>query len=289
MGTLRSGDGRGIPEGDPRMTIESISALTSNSCTDPTTSDLKPSRKEGGRRCRPTSMDEKPHLSIITVVYNGAAHLATTIESVLALKTDTVEYLVIDGGSTDGTIELLRHYDEQLDYWLSEKDSGIYDAMNKGIQLANGEYIYHLNIGDSLLCLPAAIWDGLPPDSAGLAACVRIGENGLHKPSDGLVLRLDNTLHHQGCFYRRKADLRYDTHYRVYADFDLNQRLIKSGQRFVLCDDVVASHDEGGISHSSKHFHEVFEIIHTNYGLLWVVASFIYFKLRGLKNRMRLA
>ncbi len=270
------------------MTVESIDALTSNSCAGASTSDPKSSHKEGGRRCRVAPTGEKPRVSIITVVYNGAEHLAATIESVLAIKTDSVEYLVIDGGSTDGTVELLRHYEDRVDYWLSESDTGIYDAMNKGIQLARGDYIHHLNIGDKLLCIPTALSGDLSPNTAGLAACVRIGDGSLHRPSAGLALRLHNTFHHQGCFYRRKADLHYDTRYRVFADFDLNQRLIQSGQRFELSEDIVASHDLGGVSHNGRQFHEVFEIVRTNHGLFWLAASFLYFKLRGLFRRMHL-
>lgn len=271
------------------MMVESIDALTSNSCAGPTTTDPKPSRTEGGRRCRAISTSDKPRISVITVVYNGAEHLAATIESVLALKTDLVEYLVIDGGSTDGTVELLSQYEDQLDYWVSECDAGIYDAMNKGIRLARGDYIHHLNIGDKLLSIPAALSVNLPQSTAGLAACVLIGNESLHKPSSGLALRLHNTLHHQGCFYRRTVDLHYDTRYRVFADFDLNQRLVQSGQRFVLSDDIVASHDQGGVSHNGRHFHEVFEIVKTNQGLFWLMASFLYFKLRGLFRRIHLA
>lgn len=247
-----------------------------------------PLHQEGGRRCRLMAAGATPLVTIITVVYNGAEHLAATIESVLALKTNTVEYIVIDGGSTDGTVALLRQYEDRLDYWVSEKDAGIYDAMNKGIGLARGDYVHHLNIGDVLLCIPAALSGGLPLDIAGLAARVRIGKNSLHKPSAGLALRLHNTLHHQGCFYRRKSDLRYDTRYRVFADFDLNQRLHRSGQRFVLSDEIVAAHDQGGISHNARHFHEVFKIVRANQGPFWLAASFLYFKLRGLLSRLRL-
>ncbi len=264
-------------------------ALPCKSDTELTTTDSMSLHQEGGKRCRLLATGATPRVTVITVVYNGAEHLPATIESVLALKTDAVEYIVIDGGSTDGTVELLHHYEDRIDYWLSQKDAGIYDAMNKGIRLARGDYIYHLNIGDILLCIPAALSGNLPPGTAGLAACVRIGNNDLHKPSAGLALRLHNTLHHQGCFYRRKSDLQYDMCYRVFADFDLNQRLIKSGQNFVLSDEIVASHDQGGVSHNVRHFHEVYEIVKANQGLFWLAASFIYFKLRGLFSRIRFA
>lgn len=265
------------------------SPLVPPALTDRVAGTVQTRRLEGGKRLQATPTCETPLLSIITVVYNGVENIAATIESVLNIKTDKIEYLVIDGGSIDGTEELLCHYDNRLDYWLSEKDAGIYDAMNKGIRLARGRYVYHLNIGDVLLCIPDKLFGDLPLGTAGLAGCVRIGDNKVHKPSDGLGLRLRNTLHHQGCFYRRNSGFHYDTRYRVFADFDLNQRLIQSGQRFELVDDIVASHDPGGISHNFRHFHEVFEIVRTNQGLFWLATSFLYFKLRGLFSRMHLA
>jgi glycosyltransferase involved in cell wall biosynthesis len=271
------------------MNVGSTNLLSREVGDELTKPDLTPLHKEGGRRCYQPTLGASPLVTVITVIYNGAKHLPATIESVLAIKTARVEYIVIDGGSTDGTLEVLHHYEDHLDYWLSEKDAGIYDAMNKGIRLARGEYVYHLNIGDTIHCVPAALSGDLPPGTAGLAACVRIGNSGLHKPSAGLALRLHNTLHHQGCFYLRKSNIQYDTRYRVFADFDLNQRLIKSGQRFVLSDEIVASHDQGGVSHNAQHFHEVYEIVKANQGPLWLAAAFLYFKLRGLFSRMRVS
>lgn len=244
-------------------------------------------REEGGGRFHFMPIEITPLVTIITVVFNDAFNLMKTIESVLAIKNESIEYIVIDGGSTDGTVELLRRYNDRIDYWLSEKDSGIYDAMNKGIEFARGDYVYHLNIGDVVHRIPVALLANLPPNYAGLAACVRVGDKDLHKPSAGLLLRLKNTIHHQGCFYRRKSDLIYDTQYRVYSDFDLNQRLIKSGQNFYLCCEIVAQHDQEGISNNPKYFKEVYKIIHKNYGFLWMIASFISFKFHGFINRLR--
>jgi glycosyltransferase involved in cell wall biosynthesis len=108
-------------------------------------------RAEGGQRTRglqKRSQPGKPLVSIVTVVFNGAATLEDTIGSVLRQSYDNIEYIIIDGGSTDGTADILRKHDAQLDYWLSERDSGMYDAMNKGIALATGDYLGLLNADD---------------------------------------------------------------------------------------------------------------------------------------------
>ncbi|MBO0932733.1 glycosyltransferase family 2 protein [Fibrella aquatilis] len=87
-------------------------------------------------------------ITIVTVAYNAAAVLERTIQSVLAQRGVDLEYLILDGGSTDGTVELLRRYDSQLTNWTSEPDQGIYDAMNKGLHRATGDVIAFLNADD---------------------------------------------------------------------------------------------------------------------------------------------
>lgn len=106
---------------------------------------------EGGLRTQgqgKQSRTDEPLVSVITVSYNRADTLADTIRSVLAQTYSNIEYIVIDGGSTDGTLDIVRHYDDRIDYWLSEPDAGIYDAINKGIRTARGDYIGMLNSDD---------------------------------------------------------------------------------------------------------------------------------------------
>ena len=86
--------------------------------------------------------------SIITVNYNNREGLKRTIESVIHQTFRDFEFIVIDGGSTDSSAEVLKAYDEHISYWVSEKDNGIYDAMNKGIRKATGDYLNFMNSGD---------------------------------------------------------------------------------------------------------------------------------------------
>jgi glycosyltransferase involved in cell wall biosynthesis len=90
-------------------------------------------------------------LSIITVNLNNAAGLRKTIESVVNQTFTDYEYIIIDGGSTDGSVEIIKEYADKITYWVSEPDKGIYNAMNKGIKVAKGEYCLFLNSGDWLL------------------------------------------------------------------------------------------------------------------------------------------
>jgi len=90
----------------------------------------------------------KPLLTIITAVFNGEKYLEDTILSVLSQTYDNVEFIIIDGGSTDGTLDIIKKYDYSIDYWVSEPDAGISDAFNKGVQLACGDYINFQGDGD---------------------------------------------------------------------------------------------------------------------------------------------
>ena len=92
--------------------------------------------------------NKQPRISIITVVYNGVNFLEETIQSVLNQSYEHIEYIIIDGGSTDGTVDIIKRYEDKIDYWVSERDEGIYDAMNKGMVVATGDFVNFMNGGD---------------------------------------------------------------------------------------------------------------------------------------------
>lgn len=87
-------------------------------------------------------------ISVVTVCYNAVDQIEETIKSVVGQTYQNIEYIVIDGGSTDGTTDIIRKYSDKISYWISEPDNGIYDAMNKGIHVATGDYINFMNAGD---------------------------------------------------------------------------------------------------------------------------------------------
>lgn len=92
----------------------------------------------------------QPVISIITVVYNGAALLKGTIDSIQSQTYPNIEYLIVDGGSTDGTLDIIRNHESAITRWISEPDQGLYDAMNKGIKMATGDFLWFMNCGDRI-------------------------------------------------------------------------------------------------------------------------------------------
>ncbi len=241
----------------------------------------------------PTTQDQiacpefkKILVSIIIVVFQDRNELCGMLESILANDSPDIEIIVIDGGSTDGTLELLREFDSRIDYWVSEPDKGIYDAMNKGIAAARGTFIYHINAGDRLLQLP--INELRDSDAHGFDVVsfqVSVDDKELFRPSCGWRLRITNTLHHQGTFYRRTRFPGYDLRFKVFADFDANQRLFLQEARFRLSDTIVAAHSNAGVSSQRQYRNELFRVIASNFGMYFVPLAWVRCRFAGLNLR----
>ena len=245
--------------------------------------------KCGGKRLKGIAAGvsaNPPLVSVVTVVFNGAAELEPTILSVLAQGCSDLEYIIIDGGSTDETVALIRKYEDQIDYWLSEPDAGIYDAMNKGIASATGEYVLHMNVGDRLLFPPTSELAECLQEKVDVATFrVRLDGGSLHIPKSPGFMRISNVWHHQGTCYRRKAHLGYDPTYRVFGDFDHNQRMAKATDSIRIFDRVIACHENAGLSSNMKYFEEVFKSIRKNSGWFYLAVAYFGFKIHGLRRR----
>jgi glycosyltransferase involved in cell wall biosynthesis len=245
---------------------------------------------EGGRRTRGLTRPEAPLVTIITVVFRAKDDLLKILENVFALDAGGFELIVIDGNSNDGTIELLREWDDKIEYWVSEPDKGIYDAMNKAQSFAKGYFLYHLNAGDRLLDLPTDELESARREQLDVAAFrVSVDGNREFRPSCGPMLRLKNTLHHQGTFYRRDTFLQYDLRYKTLADFDVNQRLALRGARMKSFDKIVAWHGTGGAADSINGYEEHISILRKNYGWLHMAASVALSEWKGIKGRRKAA
>jgi glycosyltransferase involved in cell wall biosynthesis len=217
---------------------------------------------EGGRRTRgkPRSADfARPLVSIVTVVYNGEKHLEHCILSVANQHYKNIEHIIIDGGSTDSTLDILRTYDDLLEYWKSEPDKGIYDGMNKGLALARGEYIVMLNSDDFFF--PDAIElsvDAIIEAKAdySVAGCLFVdGEKPLGKkmPESPCELALFNysIASHQTYVVNRSCYEivgEYDTKYRIAADFKFRNLLILNAQKYCVIEKAIVLCNVDGIS-----------------------------------------
>lgn len=194
--------------------------------------------------------------SIITVNYNNKEGLRKTIESVIHQTYRDFEYIVIDGGSTDGSTDIIREYDKQITYWVSEKDNGIYNAMNKGIKIAHGGYLNFMNSGDkyhssTVLEDIAAMNTNDDFIIGGYYDCERNIPYVIPAQEVTLLTLLKHTINHQATFIKRSLfDKRlYDEKYIVMADAKFNfQSIIFDNCSVKLADYLVADYDFNGIS-----------------------------------------
>lgn len=217
-------------------------------------------RLEGGRRTRghkPGGTPARPLVSIVTAVYNRAWHVEKTIQAILAQTYPNIEYIIVDGGSTDGTVDILERYGDRIDYWVSEPDSGIYEAMNKGIDLVSNpeSYVMFANSDDTLYS-PTAVERIV--EGGGGADLVY----GRMQVTDGGASRIvgremdlkdlaGETLCHPATFTRRRVfDLvgRFDTRYRLAADYDQIIRCFAHPVSTRFVDVIVSRMSMGGSS-----------------------------------------
>ena len=226
-------------------------------------------KAEGGLRpqgIHKQSLPGKPLITVITVVFNGAETLRDTIESVMMQSYGNIEHIIVDGGSSDATVDILRQYDHVIDYWLSEKDGGIYDAMNKGISLCSGEYVGMLN-SDDMFSDENALQD--VADRFGTAkvdavfSCLNIvDKNSLKKilrkyrvaKLSSALLRIGVMPPHPTFYCKRSCYEEggmYKTDYKIAADFEMLARLlIKEKIAWSFINKVTVTMRSGGLSNS---------------------------------------
>lgn len=235
------------------------------------------------------SYEDKPLISIVTVVFNGEHFLEETIQSVLNQTYDNVEYIIIDGGSTDGTVDIIKKYEDKLDYWVSERDSGIYDAMNKGIKQASGEIIGLINADDYYTKDTLQIVkkefekdiDILYSDFNFLDEDKIIRKKANHK-----LLSITMSVFHPSVFIRKCIYKKYgyfDSSLKISADYKLLYKLHKNSLKFKKVDTLLAVMRVGGVStNSSVAIDETFEIQREES----IFTAYIFKFLRVLKRKI---
>lgn len=208
-------------------------------------------------------------ISVITVVFNDVANIRTTMESFFSQTWEDKEYIVIDGGSTDGTVDIIKEYADKLAYWCSEKDNGIYDAMNKGIVHATGDWINILNSGDyyaSKNALKEAILSTTDIDEISVIygnsiciddTCQRL----ITAPSDSNLLEYSPIFRHGSCLIKAEVQAKHlfeldkQKKLRYALDWNMLYNLFKEGYKFTKANVTIECYKQDGISnHPYKSF-----------------------------------
>lgn len=199
-------------------------------------------------------------ISIITVNYNDASGLAGTIRSVIDQKDADYEYIIIDGGSTDGSVEIIEKYADKVDYWVSESDHGIYHAMNKGVAQAHGDYCLFLNSGDSFCndnVLNHIMGFGNDDDIiVGKVVSKNIKKQLFLPPSRDISMYYlySGTVPHQGAFIKTDLLKRkpYDENMKIVSDWKFFlEAIILDNCSVRYVDEYIAEFDTTGVSTSN--------------------------------------
>lgn len=233
---------------------------------------------EGGLRTKgyfKKSFDDKPLISIITVVFNGEKYLEETIQSVINQTYSNVEYIIIDGGSSDGTLDIIKKYEERIDYWVSEKDRGIYDAMNKGIKLCSGDIVGLINSDD---WYEKDIFKEVINYFYNNDTDILCGNINYVKENKTIVENINSNLYkmnyrmsicHPSVFVKKAIYNKYlyDTAYSIASDYDFLLKLMVKKYKFSYLNKTIANMRMGGISYKNKIIgeNEQLQIIKNNF------------------------
>lgn len=242
---------------------------------------------------------QAPIISIITVTYNAAKVLEATIQSIIKQTFTHYEYIIIDGGSTDGTVDIIRKYANHISYWVSEPDKGLYDAMNKGMQAAHGEYIWFMNAGDeiydqhTLAHLFASAQQDADIYYGDALFFTQTGEvTGLR--SEVTPHKLPNTLNwkslqhgmvvcHQSFIARKTIAPLYDLSHPYCADVDWEIKCLKRARKIEHTGLILSRYLTGGFSKKNlyKSLLDRFAVLKSHYGILTTIQSHVWITLRG--------
>ena len=212
--------------------------------------------KSGGLRYKnffKRHINSKPLISVITVVFNGEKNLEKTIKSVLNQSYDNIEYIIIDGDSSDNTLNIIKKYSDFIDFWLSEKDTGIYNAMNKGLTYCTGDYVGILNSGDiytkyALSFIKKYINNENPDFIFGSVYKDRI-LSGYNPQKINWKFNI-YPAHSSGFFIKSSSQKivgKYNEKYKFHSDYDLMYR-------------IIVRHKLKGITTKKKHLIGIFDI-----------------------------
>lgn len=238
-------------------------------------------------------------ISIITICYNAVATIEKTILSVINQDYNDIEYIIIDGGSSDGTTDIIKKYENNIAYWISEPDKGIYDAMNKGIKAATGEWINFMNSGDTFVDNNVISRIGFEKLNKNIVYVY--GDNlNLHddgkqiykKAKNRKIVNIGIICCHQSSFVstRNKDLLFFDTKYRISADYNQQLSLYKyyGGKAFYYFPHPISVYErDNGISAKARSllFKEKFYIHIRNKCIIGTVFDALFY-IKSLLTRL---
>ena len=246
-------------------------------------------RIEGGRRMGgilKAADSAHPLVTVVTVIYNDANDVEAVIKNIRSQTYPQIEYIVIDGGSTDDTLDILRRHNDEIDYWISEPDRGIYDAMNKGVNLARGQWINFMNAGDAFYNTEtiSTVMNTAPAD-ADLVYGHTYYRDGdtltLIETYDISTLWMSMIFSHQSLFVRTELLRKhpFNLRYAITSDYEFIYHCYVNNRKFHDTRQIVAVHSVDGVSEERiiKRMMERWAIVRS-YTPSWKVNGF-YLKL----------
>ncbi len=242
-------------------------------------------------------MDNSPKFTIITITYNAARWLERTVVSILSQSYPNIEYLIIDGGSKDGTVDIIKQYAPGIAYWVSEPDKGLYDAMNKGLKQATGDYVWFINAGDTLqsaatvqrIAMKIGKRSSLPDIIYGETSIVDadgkpLGMRRLKAPKQltWKSFRMGMLVCHQSFIAKRTIAPEYDLQYRLSADYDWCIRCLKQAKSIYNTKMILSNYLEEGLSTQQRKasLKERYEVMCKYYGKFATIILHGWFALR---------
>lgn len=230
-----------------------------------------------------------PLFSIITVSYNALESIEQTILSVINQNFDDYEYIIIDGGSTDGTVDIIKKYQSKISLWISEPDNGIYDAMNKAIKLSKGEWLIFMNSGDLFynnLILNKIFFDSLKLNNYDIIYGNTLTKNekrNINIPISKINYSffLYNTLCHQSVFFNKSVFFKngyYNLEYKIISDRDLLFKVFRSKGNFFHFDNIISVWDEEGFTKDNFKLLKKEEKVFINRNYNYLFKSYILIK-----------
>lgn len=195
-------------------------------------------------------------LSIITVNYNNASGLERTLQSVISQSFKDFEFIIIDGGSTDNSVDIIHKYEQQIDYWVSEHDGGIYQGMNKGLLHAKGDYVNFMNSGDRFHAPDVLDKIFTLNTTADIITGAHAGSPHPNVGPKGVTMYslITGAIDHQASFIRREVALShpYDEKYKIVSDWKFFiQALVLDNCTFFYTETIVVDVDMTGISNTN--------------------------------------